>query len=390
MLGHRKKLVMCQACRGLIESSLRTCPLCGRDSVPDAPAKVSEHAGSPHFISRLFLTINIVLFAAMALVELRNGAGGAAFMQSASGPVLADFGSCVPAFVRMGEWWRVVTPNFLHLGLIHLLFNSFVLYQIGPQVEELFSSQKFIFIYLATGTFSMIVSVLFGIGGGGASGALFGLIGLLAVYGYRLGGAFGRALMRQMLIWAAIGVMIGFAIRANNVAHISGFMAGGALGFMVAAESPRTARAAFWWNMGAVASAALITVSFLMVALNYGTVQRANDVTKLINRTRASARLLEESFNGTGTERRPKLAADLRLAAGEIERIPSIDSTSDEIKRGWVALLKRRASSVEDVPSSTPIPSASADTAEMARLSEAYLEWEGGALDRYRLVLGPG
>lgn len=383
---------MCQACRGLIESSVRTCPLCGRDSIPAAPAKVSEHAGSPHFISRLFLSINIVLFVAMALVELRNGVGPGAFMQTASGPVLIDFGSCVPDLIRLGQWWRVVTPNFLHLGLIHLFFNSFVLYQIGPQVEELFSSQKFIFLYLATGTFSMIVSAVFGIGGGGASGALYGLIGLLAVYGYRLGGTFGRALMRQMLIWAAIGVMISFGIGANNVAHISGFMAGGGLGFLVAAEPPQTARGAFWWNATAIASAVLVTGSFLMVALNYGTAQRADDVMKLGNRIRDSVFLLEDSFAWTGQPasdpRKP--AGDLKNSAADIERVPSIDSSSDEIKRKWVELLRRRAASfdaAEHAPS-TPISAAPADSAEMNRLWAEYDKWEISVLGRYRLVRG--
>lgn len=380
---------MCQACRGLIESSVRTCPLCGRDAVPAARARVSERGGNPHFVSRLFLTINIVLFVLMALVEVRNGLGPTAFFQSASGLVLTDFGSCHPALIRMGEWWRVVTPNFLHLGLIHLLFNSFVLYQIGPQVEEIFSSQKFIFIYLSTGIISMSLSALFGIGGGGASGALYGLIGLLAVYGYRLGGAFGRALMRQMLMWAAIGIMISFGIRANNVAHISGMIAGAGLGFLLAAEAPQTSRAASWWNVTAVASAVLIMASFVMVAVNYGTAQRANDVVRLSNRVRSSTRLLARSFDWSGpSDRNPReIAGELRISASDVERIPSLDPPSDEIKRRLVDLLNRRATSFDAAEQSvsSPVLATSADSAELDQLWSDYDEWEVGVLGRYRL-----
>src|SRR5262245_36023024 len=137
MFGSRKKLVMCQACRGLIEASIRTCPLCGRDSVPAVRVSDTDRSESPHFISRLFFSINIVLFILMALAELSGGRPGMeAVFEGVKTPVLVDFGGCVPPLISRGEWWRVVTPNFLHLGLIHLIFNSVALYLIGPQVEE--------------------------------------------------------------------------------------------------------------------------------------------------------------------------------------------------------------------------------------------------------------
>jgi rhomboid protease GluP len=100
---------------------------------------------------------------------------------------------------------------------MHLMFNSSALFSIGPQVEGIFGSQKFIFAYVGTGTASAFVSyLLLPADTEGASGAIFGLIGLMAVYGYRLGGSLGRDLMRQMLIWAAIGLVFGF-IGANNI-----------------------------------------------------------------------------------------------------------------------------------------------------------------------------
>src|ERR1041384_3910785 len=149
MAAERKKLVMCQACRALVDASEKTCPLCGKESVP---ARAWLHASTGgHFISLIILTINILLFVLMALVEGRSGGGADAFLQSASSSVLAGFGALYPGAIAAGEWWRLITWNFLHIGLMHLLFNSMALYQIGPQVEELFGPAKFIFIYLATG-----------------------------------------------------------------------------------------------------------------------------------------------------------------------------------------------------------------------------------------------
>jgi rhomboid protease GluP len=270
MFSGRKKLVMCHACRGLIEATSRTCPLCGLESVPEPRASASTQAGSEHFFSRLVMTINIALFVLMVVVDLRNEA--ASIMTSPSRPVFYDFGGRLVAAIDQGRWWLLVTPNFLHLGVIHLLFNSLALYQIGPQVEEIYGSQKFIFIYVAIGILSNLSSYTFGINGAGASGAIFGLIGLMAVYGYRMGGAAGRALMRQMLIWAAFGVVVTWGF-ADQAGHIGGFIAGAAMGFVIAGEHPVTKRDAMLWNVAAILSALVVVISFVMVAIHYGEFQ---------------------------------------------------------------------------------------------------------------------
>ena len=271
MFGAKKKLVMCQACRALIEPSSSRCPMCGLEAVPAPRARADERAGSEHFFSRLILTINIALYVLMLMVDLRNETETA--LMGPSDSVFLDFGGLFVPAIATGDWWRLVTPNFIHLGIIHLMFNSIALYQIGPQVEEVYGSQKFILLYVVTGIFSCISSYAVGINGAGASGAIFGLIGLMAVYGYRLGGAVGRALMRQMLIWAVFGVVVTFA-SANQVAHISGFLTGAALGFLVKGEHPSSSRAAMAWNVAAVGSSLLVVISFVMVALHYGDSQR--------------------------------------------------------------------------------------------------------------------
>src|ERR1044072_5819988 len=215
MFGERKKLVMCQSCRALVEASANPCPLCGKESVPALRARTSAAVGISSFISLIILSINVLLFVLMAVVEVNTGRGADAFIQAPSGGVLYDFGGLYPPAVTAGQLWRLVTMNFLHIGLMHLLFNSSALYQIGPQVEELYGSQKFVFIYMLTGIFSGIASFFFNIGGAGASGAIFGLIGLMAPYGYKQGGSDGKAITRQMLTWAGFGFIFGPIIHAN-------------------------------------------------------------------------------------------------------------------------------------------------------------------------------
>ena len=258
---------MCQECRGLIEPSTRTCPLCGMESVPAPRASSVVKPGTEHFFSRLVLTINIALYVLMLMVDMKLETESA--LSGPSDTVFLDFGGQLTVAVANGEWWRLVTSNFIHLGIIHIMFNSLALYQIGPLVEEVYGSQKFIFIYVVTGLASSLCSYVFQINGAGASGAIFGLIGLMAVYGYRLGGSAGRALMRQMLIWAAFAVIVTFS-SANQVAHIGGFIAGAAMGFLIKGEHPATSRETLAWNAAAICSALLVVVSFVMIAVHYG------------------------------------------------------------------------------------------------------------------------
>ena len=366
MFGDRNKLVMCQVCRGLIEASAKTCPLCGRESVPPARISTSSFTESGNFFSLVVLTINIVLFVLMSIVEVRNGGGGEKIIQSASSGVLNDFGALVPSMVRAGQWWRLVTFNFLHIGLMHLMFNSYALFSIGPQVEGTFGSQKFVFAYVGTGTASAFASFLFlPNDSAGASGAIFGLIGLMAVYGYKQGGSFGRGLMKQMLIWAGIGIMFGFFIGANNVAHVGGFVAGAALGFVLEPDSSSTVGSAARWNAAAIGCIGLVAISFVMAGRVYGAEQEKSNMRELTARRHQNAYELAqvvkkarysvgESFDLNRDPGRltrngvVEIASKLRKVAGELETATIIDDRSTAIKSRLIELINKRAKSFDE------------------------------------------
>ena len=402
MFADRKKLVMCQVCRGLIEASAKTCPLCGRESVPPARIHTAGITESGHFFSLVILTINIVLFVLMAIVEINNGGGGEKFIQSASTGVLNDFGALVPSLVRSGQWWRLVTFNFLHIGLMHLMFNSSALYSIGPQVEGIFGSQKFVFAYLGTGVTSAFASYLFLPNNtAGASGAIFGLIGLMAVYGYRQGGSFGRALMKQMLIWAAIGIVFGFFIGANNVAHIGGFIAGGGLGFLLEPDSPATSASATRWNAVAIACIGVVAISFALAGKAYGTEQEKSAKLEKIGRRHQNAYELaqiakqarstvRESLNlnrEEGSQPRDnaaQIAAQLRQAAGDLEKASFVDDRSSEIKARLVELLNKRAKLFEDAKDSEMLGKAAKSDLEPLRAAFTdFAAWENDAAQEF-------
>ena len=405
MFGERKKLVMCQACRALVEASANPCPLCGKESVPSLRARTSAAVGNSSFISFIILTINLVLFVLMAVVEVNNGRGADAFIQSPNGAVLYDFGGLYPPAVTAGQWWRLVTYNFLHIGLMHLLFNSSALYQIGPQVEELYGSQKFIFIYMLTGVTSAVASYFANIGGAGASGAIFGLIGLMAVYGYRLGGTYGNAIMKQMLIWGGIGFLFGFMMpNINNVAHASGFIAGVCLGFAIKPDAPATNRASLNWNAVAIACILILVSSFALAGKSYGQWQtksnemeraererrsQAENVIQLSHRIQTAEDAWDDSSAAVDSKQDlHQIAEQLKSAAADIDKTPQIDEPSTEIRKRLVGLINKRAAAFESAGQNRValIQAATADFEEARNAFKDYDNWLESVLEKYGLV----
>jgi len=387
MFGDKKKLVMCQTCRGLIAASERTCPLCGRDSVPPAPVAFTR-TQNPRFFTLLLIGINVVIYVVMVAVSIKAGSPDPV-LNGAGQSVLRAFGDRYLPAIANGEVWRLITPMFIHLGLMHLGFNLTALYQIGPMVEEAYGSPKFIFVYILTGLVGNIGSYVFHISGAGASGAIYGLIGISAVYGYKIGGSFGRALGKQMLIWAGIGMVLSLVFHWDYVNHGFGMATGAALGYLLAPGEAATNRSATLWNGVAVACAVVILASFGMVALHYGKTAEPQDVILLDRRVSTLEQSLKSSFefNSEGSGDPKKIAADLRSAADDVARTPRIDKRGDQITSGLVDLANRRAREFDsaDKDPSAINNNALADAQQTRQLLDQYSAWVDSILTDYGL-----
>ena len=102
---------------------------------------------------------------------------------SPSQETLLAWGASNSINLAHGEFWRLLTANFVHFGIIHLWFNGFALKILGPQIERLLGRNLFIITYLSSGIFAFLLSSFFHLGtAAGASGAIFGLIGVGAVF----------------------------------------------------------------------------------------------------------------------------------------------------------------------------------------------------------------
>jgi membrane associated rhomboid family serine protease len=150
-----------------------------------------------------------------------------------------------------GEWWRLVSPVLVHASLLHLAFNMYFLYLVGPLVEQVYGSARFLLLYVLTAATASLASFLLGSGPSvGASGALFGLCGVLLVgrvlHRPVLQGQ-QRAIMSQIGFLVVINLALGFGMNTfggniDNFAHLGGLAGGLWLGLLIppigAAELP--------------------------------------------------------------------------------------------------------------------------------------------------------
>ena len=138
--------------------------------------------------------------------------------------LIANFALFAPS-VANGQWWLLITAGFLHGSIIHLLFNVYILWVLGSQLENIVGKTKFIIIYFGSLFGGSLASYLFSPFGSysiGASGAIFGLMGAMLVVGRK------RNLdISQITTLVVINVVIGFVLSGIDWrAHLGGLAAG--------------------------------------------------------------------------------------------------------------------------------------------------------------------
>ncbi len=272
---------MCNECRALIPADARVCPECGETPGRKVPTGMSRALENmiPGWVSvtTMLLTMNVVLYLVSQLVwtHLANDVMPTDYQGAAWNVALITLGANVPFLVSSGEVWRLLTSVFLHGGLMHIGFNMWALLAVGPLVEEMYGSRKFLFMYILAGIGGSAGSWIWRLGtwapGIGASGALFGLIGIAMIWGWRRGGAMGAGIRGQMVQWAVYGLVMGLVFRFDNAAHLGGLITGALLAMVIPDGEPAGPAASRFWDLLAWASALLILGSFVMVGLRYDT-----------------------------------------------------------------------------------------------------------------------
>jgi len=310
----------------------------------------------------IFLGANIVIFLLMAF------AGG-----STNESTLMAFGVKSNPAIARGEWWRFITPIFIHIGMLHLFFNSYALWIVGPQVEKLYGAARFVILYVLTGVAGVYASYFYHpqSESAGASGAIFGLFGVLLVFGVRYRNSippfFKRAVGTGVLPVIVINLIIGFTIPAiDNSAHLGGLLAGAALAALVPFQKPGAETPGIFKTLQMVLLA-LIVVSFYAVAKNYDgphlsvrnlrrsftqiltTSSTTQDFIDAINSARNTFEASAQELESRQTNRIASLKADTAKAIDRLRKIPSLASNVDELMSALLRVMQDQYELLQDV-----------------------------------------
>ena len=178
-------------------------------------------------ITYSLLGILVVVYILQALSELFWG-----------DDLLFYFGGKINEFIIAGEYWRLLTPVFLHGSLAHLGSNALGLFVFGTRVESLFGHRRFLIVYLLSGITGVVASFIFSPNPSlGASGAIFGLLGAFTIYFFNNRSKFGErgnAYLRDMLVLIGIQLVVSFRPGIDLWGHVGGLIGGAAVSLFIA------------------------------------------------------------------------------------------------------------------------------------------------------------
>ncbi len=203
---------------------------------PVMPVPWAQGMTSSAIVTQAFFAINLMVFAAMALEGIA---------MNPSSRQLIQWGANFGPYTLGGQEWRLLSCTFLHIGLMHIFFNMWCLWDLGAMCEGLFGHATFAAVYLISGVGASLASVWWRPVGvsAGASGAIFGIVGALIAAHYL--GEFSaplfavRARLRSVLVFAGYALIFGaMSGRTDNAAHVGGLVTGLVLGALIARVAP--------------------------------------------------------------------------------------------------------------------------------------------------------
>jgi rhomboid protease GluP len=214
-----------------------------------------------YFITPIIVDLNILIFIFMII-------SGVSIL-SPDNESLLNWGANFRPLILEGEWWRLISNFFLHIGILHLLFNMYALIYIGLLLEPRLGRAKFLTAYFATGVAASLTSLFWHVNtiSAGASGAIFGMYGVflaLLTTNY-IEKATRKALLASIAIFVGYNLMNGVKGGVDNAAHVGGLLSGLLIGyaFYPGLRKPEDEKL----NIGIIACIAVLTISIGVFSL---------------------------------------------------------------------------------------------------------------------------
>lgn len=341
--------------------------------------------------------------------------------------VLVAYGAKVNYLIReQHQWWRFITPMFIHINLLHLLVNMYSLWVVGPYVEKLYGSAKFIVFWIVTGIAGVVASYFTVLAAdrqlgpltsflfkttdtpsAGASGALFGLVGVLFVFGikfrHELPEGFRRAFGTGLLPMIGMNLFIGYVGRGfiDNAAHLGGLVAGAFIALLVDYKRPGEATGmAITWRILQIACIALSLFGFIKVAqhlrdslpeylsqqqrqLEVQTTPRPGEVSNFV----AYSKAMNDAQEAFGLAQNRNDVSAIDSALSNLQSAPQLDQTADELRNQLTSFLSRaKTVETENVLPDKKLEAKNALNKEFLEWTDAYLIWLKTSGPNYGLV----
>ena len=242
---------MCPNCRAFITTDDKVCPYCEVSVGP--PPRVQRSAGEAlgglipqaRFTTVMILLVNFALYA----VDLLDPQVG-----------ITRYGASVPWPYMHGQFYRLVTAGFLHGGILHILMNSWVLFDLGAEVEQIYDTSRLIVFYIVSTITGFLLSSLTGHASLGSSAGIFGLIGAMLAFGVTDKSALGAAVKSVYGRWLIYALVLSFLPGVDLFAHVGGLVGGFVTGLLVT-----TPRARLMWRESAIKGAAGICLALTVL-----------------------------------------------------------------------------------------------------------------------------
>jgi rhomboid protease GluP len=239
-MGRESRSMLCPNCRLLISRDEPRCPYCGiaRPAFWQKTRLVTDLLDHPSQLLKNIIYINMAMyFLSLALNPWTHiGATNPFALLSPSSQSLLLLGATGTYPIDgLHRWWTLLSANYLHGGIMHILFNMIALWQLAPLVFREFGVHRMFLIYTLGGVGGYILSYLAGVNLTiGASAALCALIGASLYFGASRGGAYAQTIFRNTAGWAVMIFLFGFLVPGiNNWAHGGGIVSGFILGFIL-------------------------------------------------------------------------------------------------------------------------------------------------------------
>ncbi len=269
---------LCPACGTLVGATAGKCHQCGANmtfSFAAASKSLGRWMPQTSPVTYAMLAICCVMYGLAFVITMKvsggEGVGGGIMnLGGVANQVNGRLGESLPLRFNLMQPWRFVTAVFLHASLIHIGFNMWVLMDIGPMVEELYGSARYLFLYVATGVAGYVLSSFVGHVSVGASGALLGLIGVLLAATTGRKNMNAQALRGALIRWLIYIAVMGLLFSGiDNYAHFGGLAAGYLLGRVMRDRTPADVSERRRADLLGWATGIAVALSFGFMVVNY-------------------------------------------------------------------------------------------------------------------------